>query len=142
MKILFLFLILLFFSISGVQGQVKNSLHGTIYVKKFEKKFFATISGKQGGKISADELCKNPILVSEGNIEISEFSVSLNYNGILMTRVFKGNYITGDLCLILSDLKKGTKVYIEEIKAKEVDSNQILIEPLYFTIDTKNNGEK
>lgn len=53
--------------------------------------------------------------------DIIEFSMSMNYKGNLVEKKTRGNRLNGEMKTMLQATKKGTKVFIEGIKAKGPD---------------------
>lgn len=123
-------------------GQIKDTIHGTIRVKKKEVKLVASIAGKSGGKISPLELCSNPILLNDKSKVIS-FTIAFSLNGKLYEVAFK-DIIKGDYCSMIYSLKNGSKLYVENIRAVGKNHHGAIVEipSLAFIIDgaSQQNG--
>jgi hypothetical protein len=95
--------------------------------------------------ISGNELLNskglNCMITSEFNIdfrinyEVISFNIAMNKNGQIVTEHSNNNLFTERMIELFSGLRKGDKLYIENIKAKGSDGTVIKLKGLLYTID-------
>jgi len=101
----------------------------------------AVVAGKKGG-----ELRKNVLLAQQGvlaemedfdfdlTFRVTEFTVSANIGGFFNEKRAKGNRFTPDQLKLISSMKSGQKVIIEDIKAVGPDGSTRQLNSLVFKI--------
>ena len=84
----------------------------------------AYIANKKDGLVSANELiAAGAVIPKMENFDfdltfrITEFDLSMNMQGDFITKSVTGNKLSVEMAQMLKSAKKGTKIYIEEIKA-------------------------
>lgn len=100
-------------------------------------------AGKNGGTITKAEIKANPVI----SVRLDDFlfeGISYQVSGcaLVYTRgkaavreVITGNTISGSLLENLLALKSGSKIYLDEIKAKGPDGREILLPAISLTME-------
>lgn len=90
----------------------------------------ATIAGKEGGLVSANRLAAAPTVIPkmkdfdfELYYKVTKFDLVYQVGTDLITKPVVGSKIPGDAIDQIKRLKKGSRVYIENIKAIMLDEN-------------------
>jgi len=96
----------------------------------------ATIAGKNGGKISKEELTKAEKVLCTGNYTVTEFKFSVAGKGIDYKEFQgRGEFLTPEMISAVQMIPPGGKVFIEYIRANPEGSEATRqISPLDFTL--------
>ncbi|MCI5055006.1 MAG: hypothetical protein MRY83_02795 [Flavobacteriales bacterium] len=116
-------------SVSGkIDGKTKSLGKAVFRVKNVPTPtpFFAGVSGS--GSVSAQKLkAALGVIAKMENFQfdlkynVISFSMSMMYKGNLVEKKASGNKLTGEMKTLVGAAKKGSKIYIENIKAKGPD---------------------
>ena len=97
----------------------------------------AYIANKKDGLVSANELiAAGAVIPKMENFDfdlqfrITSFDLSMNMQGDFITKSASGNRLTAEMASMLKSAKKGTKIYIEEVKAVGPDAVPRKLAPL------------
>jgi len=84
----------------------------------------AYIANKKDGLVSANELIAAGAVIPrmenfdfDLTFKITAFDLSMNMQGDFITKSVTGNKLSAEMAQMLKSAKKGTKIYIEEVKA-------------------------
>jgi len=101
----------------------------------------AYIANKKDGLVSANELIAAGAVIPrmenfdfDLQFKITSFDMSMNMQGDFITKSATGNKLTGEMATMLKSAKKGTKVYIEEVKAIGPDGVPRKLAPINLKI--------
>lgn len=97
----------------------------------------AYIANKKDGMVSANELiAAGAVIPKMENFDfdlqfrITSFDLSMNMQGDFITKSATGNRLSPEMAQMLKSAKKGTKIYIEEVKAVGPDATPRKLAPL------------
>ena len=97
----------------------------------------AYIANKKDGLVSANELiAAGAVIPKMENFDfdlqfrITSFDLSMNMQGDFITKSATGNRLSAEMASMLKSAKKGTKIYIEEVKAVGPDAVPRKLAPL------------
>lgn len=86
------------------------------------------IAGTRGGNVNKGALMANSVIIPvmenfdfDLNFVITSYTFSMNIGGDIIEKQGYGNVLTADMKNMISNAKRGQKVYIEDIKAKGPD---------------------
>lgn len=131
-------IITVFENINGVNKKIASK----VFRGKRVPDPVAKIFGKTGGKISKNYLrSQSGVLVQledfnyDVKFRVTGFAVSACIRGFFHEVRSKGNQFTSKQRQLMSSLKKGDKVFIDNIRAKGPDGSIRKLPPIIFTID-------
>lgn len=129
MKRLIFLLFVLFFA-SNLMAQKKEG------VIKVRKKLSTTpsIAGIAGGEIEGSLLCAGEGIVINKNIKVISFVLKVDHGMKEVSIKHNGNQLNKEACEIISLLKKGSEVYINEIAVQDNQGRESLTTPMRFTL--------
>lgn len=97
----------------------------------------AYIANKKDGLVSANELIAAGAVIPKMEnfdfdlqFKITSFDLSMNMQGDFITKSTNGNRLSAEMATMLKSAKKGTKIYIEEVKAVGPDGVPRKLAPL------------
>ncbi len=97
----------------------------------------AYIANKKDGLVSANELIAAGAVIPrmenfdfDLQFKITAFDLSMNMQGDFITKSVNGNKLSAEMATMLKSAKKGTKIYIEEVKAVGPDGVPRKLAPL------------
>lgn len=97
----------------------------------------AYIANKKDGLVSANELIAAGAVIPKMEnfdfdlqFKITAFDLSMNMQGDFITKSVNGNKLSAEMATMLKSAKKGTKIYIEEVKAVGPDGVPRKLAPL------------
>jgi len=97
----------------------------------------AYIANKKDGLVSANELIAAGAVIPKMEnfdfdltFKITSFDLSMNMQGDFITKSATGNRLSTEMAQMLKSAKKGTKIYIEEVKAVGPDGVPRKLPPL------------
>lgn len=97
----------------------------------------AYIANKKDGLVSANELIAAGAVIPKMEnfdfdlqFKITSFDLSMNMQGDFITKSATGNRLSPEMATMLKSAKKGTKIYIEEVKAVGPDGVPRKLAPL------------
>lgn len=101
----------------------------------------AFIAGKKDGLTSANELIAAGAVIPrmenfdfDLSFQITAFDLSMNMQGDFITKSTSGNRLSAEMAGMLKSAKKGSKIYIEEIKAIGPDGVPRKLAPINLKI--------
>ena len=126
------YLIVILFLLFAASG-FSQSKEGVIKVRK-RQSTVPTIAGVAGGEIEASLFCAGEGIIINKNIKVVSFVFITMQGSKEITIKHNGNTLNKDACDIISLLKKGDEVYINEIAVIDNKGRESITTPMRFMV--------